>query len=97
MNVVNQGTLITDIASNLDTVLIEHKQEGKHPVRVLKGSLLSEIVGLDSGMVNTGTQVGRSGLLRSFMPACRGVRFALLELHSSQAVTMFSQQVGPPR
>src|SRR3954471_6529814 len=45
----------------------------------------------------SGFQHGRTGTLRSFIPACSGVRFALRALHETQARTQFSQVVSPPR
>ena len=52
LNVFNQGSLIIDIPTERDT-LYSHRQKGKHPVRIVEGTLLSEIINPDSGMVNS--------------------------------------------
>lgn len=52
LNVAGQGSLIMDIPSDYETD-IDHGSRGKHPVRIVEGTLLEEIVGLDNGMVNT--------------------------------------------
>ena len=52
LNAALGGTLIIDIATDYDT-LIEHRSEGMHPVRIVEGTLLQEITGIDSGMVNS--------------------------------------------
>jgi len=52
LNAANKGTLIIDIPSDYDTI-IAHRQEGKHMVDVVEGTLLSEIIGLDRGLINS--------------------------------------------
>ena len=52
LNAANGGTLIIDIPTDHDTI-IAHRQDGKHMVRVIEGSLLSDIIEQDSGMVNS--------------------------------------------
>ena len=52
LNVVNEGSLIIDIPSDFDT-LVAHSKGHKHMVQVVEGTLLYEILGEDSGMVNT--------------------------------------------
>ena len=52
MNVFNRGSLIIDIPTDRDT-LYSHRLKGKHPVRIVEGTLLSEIIIPDSGMVNS--------------------------------------------
>jgi len=52
LNAANKGTLIIDIPTDYDTI-IAHRQEGKHIVKVVEGTLLSEIIGPDRGLVNS--------------------------------------------
>jgi len=52
LNVANKGSLIIDIPSDHDTTVI-HRGGGDHMVRIVKGTLLSEIIQPDSGMVNS--------------------------------------------
>jgi hypothetical protein len=43
-----------------------------------------------------GFQAGRTGILRSFILDCSGVRLAFRALHATQASAQFSQVVWPP-
>jgi putative glutamine amidotransferase len=52
LNVANGGTLIVDIPSDVGTGI--NHASGDHMVRVVSGSLLSEIVQTDCGLVNSG-------------------------------------------
>ena len=52
INVANKGTLIIDIPTDHDTI-ITHRQEGKHMVALVEGTFLSEIIGQDSGLINS--------------------------------------------
>lgn len=52
LNVAEGGSLIIDIPSDHDTIIL-HRQEGKHMVRVVEGTNLASIVGCDSGLVNS--------------------------------------------
>ncbi len=52
LNVANKGTLIIDIPTDHDTI-ISHRQEGKHDVEVLKESFLHEIIGEETGLINS--------------------------------------------
>jgi len=52
LNAANKGTLIIDIPTDYDTI-IAHRQEGKHMVDLVEGTLLSEIIGLDRGLINS--------------------------------------------
>jgi putative glutamine amidotransferase len=51
LNVANRGSLVIDIPADYDTV-INHAR-GKHMVRIVEETLLSEIVQYDSGIVNS--------------------------------------------
>ncbi len=52
LNVANLGSLIIDIPADFDTTIL-HRTDGKHMVRVVEATLLSEIVGAESGLVNS--------------------------------------------
>jgi len=52
LNVANKGSLIIDVPTDFDTT-VNHSTGHKHMVRIVEGTLLSEIVGYDSGIVNT--------------------------------------------
>lgn len=52
LNVAQKGSLIIDIPSDFDTTVI-HRQGDDHMVRIIEGSLLSELILPDSGLVNS--------------------------------------------
>lgn len=52
LNVANRGSLIIDIPADYDT-LISHRMEGLHMVHIVEGTLLSEIIDPDSGLINS--------------------------------------------
>jgi putative glutamine amidotransferase len=52
LNVANNGSLIIDIPSDYDTAII-HRRGGDHMVRIIEGTLLSDLIEPDSGLVNS--------------------------------------------
>jgi putative glutamine amidotransferase len=52
LNASMGGSLIIDIPADFDTT-IEHNSQGMHWIRILEGTLLHNIVGIDSGLVNS--------------------------------------------
>jgi putative glutamine amidotransferase len=52
LNASMGGSLIIDIPADFDTT-IEHNSQGMHRIRILEGTLLHNIVGIDSGLVNS--------------------------------------------
>jgi len=52
LNVANKGSLIIDIPSDYDTTII-HRKGGDHMVRIIEGTLLSDLLVPDSGLVNS--------------------------------------------
>jgi putative glutamine amidotransferase len=52
LNAANQGSLIIDIPSDYDST-IEHQNRAEHMIRIVEGTMLSEIVDRDSGLVNS--------------------------------------------
>lgn len=52
LNVANNGSLIIDIPTDHDTTIM-HRGDGEHLVRVIEGTLLSELILPDSGFVNS--------------------------------------------
>ena len=52
LNVANRGSLIIDIPTDYDTSIV-HRSGGPHMVRIVAGTLLSELVIPDSGLVNS--------------------------------------------
>lgn len=52
LNVANKGSLIIDIPSDYDTTVI-HRKGGDHMVKIVEGTLLSDLIVPDSGLVNS--------------------------------------------
>jgi putative glutamine amidotransferase len=52
LNVANKGSLIIDIPSDYDTTII-HRKGSDHMVRIIEGTLLSDLLVPDSGLVNS--------------------------------------------
>jgi len=52
LNVAQQGSLIIDIPSDYDTIIV-HRRGGDHMVRIIEGTLLSDLILPDSGLVNS--------------------------------------------
>ena len=52
VNVANKGSLIIDIPSDYDTTVI-HRKGGDHMVKIVEGTLLSDLIVPDSGFVNS--------------------------------------------
>ena len=52
LNVANKGSLIIDIPSDYDTTII-HRKGGDHMVKIVEGTLLSDLIAPDSGLVNS--------------------------------------------
>jgi putative glutamine amidotransferase len=52
LNVANNGSLIIDIPSDYDTTIV-HRKGGDHMVRIIEGTLLSDLILPDSGLVNS--------------------------------------------
>lgn len=71
LNVANQGSLIIDIPVDYDTAII-HRTEGKHMVHIVEGTLLSEIIEPDSGLINS----RHHQAVERIAPGFRAVAFA---------------------
>lgn len=52
LNVAQQGSLIIDIPNDYDTTIV-HRRGGDHMVRIIEGTLLSDLIQPDSGLVNS--------------------------------------------
>jgi putative glutamine amidotransferase len=66
LNVANGGSLIIDIPADFGNA-VDHSKGNKHTVRLVEGSLLSEIVGVDSATVNTSHHQAVDRLAPGFM------------------------------
>jgi putative glutamine amidotransferase len=71
LNVANKGSLIIDIPSDYDTTII-HRRGGDHMVKIVEGTLLSELITPDSGLVNS----SHHQAVETLAPGYRATAFA---------------------
>lgn len=71
LNVAGKGNLIIDIPSDHDTI-VNHCCGVYHPVRMVEGTMLSEIIGQDTGQVNS----SHHQAVEQLAPGFRAVAFA---------------------
>lgn len=71
LNVANKGSLIIDIPSDYDTTII-HRKGGDHMVRIVEGTLLSDLIAHDSGLVNS----SHHQAVENLAPGYRAAAFA---------------------
>jgi putative glutamine amidotransferase len=71
LNVANKGSLIIDIPADYGTTVI-HRNGGDHMVRIVEGTLLSDLIVPDSGLVNS----SHHQAVENLAPGYRAAAFA---------------------
>jgi len=72
LNVVNEGTLIPDIPSDYDTIIIHRGKPDKHWVNLVEGTMLYEICGTAGDTVNS----FHHQAIKDVAPSFRAIAFA---------------------